>query len=138
MVDYFDYTGADSLLVQYKGPDTNNEWVSPSVNVLKSSNSVVTGITPDDGPEDSFKVSIYPNPAHPGNINVEVETVENTPVSVQLVDPIGRRLLAEEYAPEALKEGIRLSALQHLSNGFYIVIVNQGKTTVRRRVIIRN
>jgi chitodextrinase len=138
MVDFFDYTGVDSLMVQYKGPDSNNEWSNLSADVLKSSDTIVTGTGPDNGPEDSFELSVYPNPSTYDGVNIKVKTVLNDPVVVEVIDPVGRRLMAEEYVPDQLRDGMRLPAPQAMTNGIYIVIVSQGKITARQRVIIRN
>lgn len=137
-VDFFDYNEQDSLVVQYRGPDSNNAWLTVPANALRSKDTIVTGVSPDDGPEDSFELSVYPNPAAPGAVNIKVQTVLNDPVTVELIDPAGRRLIAEEYAPDQLSDGMKLSNQHTLANGIYIIIVNQGKITARQRLVIRN
>ena len=137
-VDFFDYVESDSISVEYKGPDTNNEWATISISVLKSSESIVTALDPDNSPEDSFKLSIYPNPSKQENIHVKLETIMRSPVQIQMLDPVGRKLSSQVFEPEQLREGINLSTEGILPEGIYFIIVSQGKTTARQRVIIKN
>jgi hypothetical protein len=134
---FFDFVESDSLIAEYKGPDTNNEWKEISAEAFKSSEEVVTGVGPDDGPEDSFKVHVFPNPASQDLVNVKIETVSQAPVSVRMLDPIGKTLVLEEFDAGAMKEGIQLSPSGRLSPGVYFIIISQEKSTARQRLIIR-
>jgi len=135
---YFEYMGTDSLLVEYNGPDTGNEWVAIPHDVLKSDPSVVTAIgDPDDGPEDSFLVSIYPNPTTQENINVIIETVILAPVRVRLLDAMGRNVFEEIFDPEVITRGVRISPAGTMNTGMYVVAVEQGGVVVREKVIVR-
>ena len=137
-VQYFEYTETDSLVVEYKGPDTGGQWAVVSREVLKSDPSVVTSIgAPDNGPEDSFIVSVYPNPATQDNINVIVETVVPAPVRVRLLDPVGRNLFDAVFQPQDLLRGIRIAPPGIMNMGMYVVMVEQGRTRVHRKVVVR-
>lgn len=137
-VEFFDYIETDSLRVEYKGPDTGNQWTDISREVLKSDESVVTAIgpDPDNGPEDSFGVSVYPNPARPEDLHVMVETVIPTPVRVRLFDPLGRSLFEAVYSPGDISRGVTLSPSRRMDDGLYVVIVSQGRVQVQRKVVI--
>lgn len=137
-LQFFEYTATDSLLVEYNGPDTGNEWIAIPHDVLKSDPSVVTAIgDPDNGPEDSFIVSVYPNPTTQSNINVIVDTVIPSQVRVRLLDPVGRNLFEEVVDPEVIRQGIQLSPAGTMSVGMYIVVVEQAGVVVRQKVIVR-
>ena len=138
-VQYFEYTETDSLRVEYKGPDTGNQWALVSREVLKSDPSVVTGIGPgaDNGPEDSFIVSVYPNPASQDNIHVQVETVIPLPVRVRLLDPMGRNLFDEIFQPAELASGVHIAPAGTMNTGMYVVSVEQGRVMVREKVIVK-
>lgn len=136
-VDFFDYIESDSLRVEYMGPDTNNSWTTIPITALKSSEHIITGIEADNGPEDSFILSVYPNPSAQHNINVRIQTVVNSPVGIELLDPVGRRLLATMFEPDEVREGVKLSPEGVLTPGMYIVSAHQGKMVVRQKVIIR-
>ena len=137
-LQYFEYTGIDSLLVEYNGPDTDGQWAPLSREVLKSDEHLVTGIgDPDNGPEDSFIVSVYPNPTTQENINVVVESVVHAPVQVQLLDPVGRQMFEDIFEPDALSGGIKITPAGVMNTGMYVVVVTQGRIVVRHKVIIR-
>ena len=137
-VQYFEYTGVDTLAVEYKGPDTNNQWARISNEVLKSDESVVTAIgDPDNGPEDSFIVSVYPNPTTQENIRVKVETVLPAPVRVQLIDLTGSNLFDGIFQPEEIVQGIPVTPAGNMSNGMYLIQIEQGGMSVRQKVIVR-
>jgi chitodextrinase len=137
-VEFFEYNESDSLLVQYKGPDSNNEWAAMPPTALRSSDTVITALDPDNGPEDSFVASVYPNPSTQDNINVKLQTVMNDPVNVQLLDPMGRSLSAETFEPAQLNEGVRIASPGILASGIYIITIRQRNVTARQRVIIKN
>src|SRR5690606_28728349 len=124
---------------EYNGPDTGNEWMRVSYEVLKSDPSVITSVAGgDNGPEDSFRVSVYPNPAmHGGNINVMVETILPQPVRVQLLDLTGRSLFEAVYQPGEILHGVPVNARGTLHAGLYLVAVEQGGITVREKVVIK-
>lgn len=138
-VQYFEYTEMDSLRIEYKGPDTGNQWALVSQDVLKSDQNVVTSIGPDgdNGPEDSFRVHVFPNPTTQENVNVIVETVLPAPVRVRLVDPMGRSLFEGAFAAEEVLHGIRFAPQAVMHTGMYVVIVEQGNIRVRKKVIIK-
>jgi hypothetical protein len=136
-VEFFDYIQSDSLLVEYKGPDTGNEWISISRQVLKSDESLITAVSADNGPEDSFLVSVYPNPATQDNINIQVQTAIPAPVQVRLIDPVGRSLFEGIFQPDEVSRGISISTPGTIHTGIYVVMVNQGKLRVRQKVVIK-
>lgn len=138
-VQYFEYTELDSLSVEYKGPDTGGEWAVISQEVLKSDASLVTSIGSgmDNGPDDSFRVHVFPNPATPENVNVSVETVLPAPVRVRLVDPMGRSLFEGVFTAEEILRGIRFAPQAVMHTGMIVVIVEQGNIRVRKKVIVR-
>lgn len=136
-VEFFESTKSDTLLVEYKGQDTGNEWIKISRDVLKSDENLITAVGPDNGPEDSFLVSVYPNPTSQGNINIQVQTVMNTPVQIRLIDPLGRNLFEGIYKPDEVSHGVSISTPGVVSTGIYVVMVSQGKILIRQKVIIK-
>lgn len=135
-VYFFEYTGTDSLLVEYKGPDTDNQWAKVPREKLKSAEELVTALGPDNGPEDSFQVDIYPNPTTQDNIHLAIKTVMDDPISVQLIDPVGRTL-AQRILDRQGAEDIQLSPEGNLNPGIYFIEVIQRKTAIRQRVVIK-
>ncbi len=135
-VYFFEYTGVDSLLVEYKGPDTQGQWSKIPREKLKSAEQLVTAIGPDNGPEDSFSVDVYPNPTSADNIHLAVTTVIDDPVSIHLIDPIGRTLIRKIFQRDET-EDVRLSLEGDLRPGVYFIEVIQRNIAVRQRIVIR-
>jgi hypothetical protein len=134
--EFFDYTESDSLLVEYKGADTGEQWAVIPRDALKSDESVMA-LGPDNGPEDSFIVSVYPNPATQDNIHVQVETLAREPVLVRLIDPIGKNLFEGAFDADEISHGISISTPGAVQTGLYVIAVDQGKTRVRKKLIIK-
>ncbi len=136
-VFFFENIETDSLAVEYKGTDTNNEWRLIPHGALKSAENVVTAISPDNGPADSFELSVYPNPTTQDNIHVEVQTAVEGVGSIQLLDPIGKRILNHEQQFNAGANQISLAPMGALTPGIYFVIVQQGGAYARQRVVLK-
>jgi hypothetical protein len=65
-----------------------------------------------------------------------VKTVTDDPISIQLIDPIGRTLVHRIF--DRLGAGdIQLSTEGNLNPGVYFIEVVQRNTAVRQRVIIK-
>jgi predicted esterase len=135
-VYFFEYTGVDSLLVQYKGADTNNEWRAIPREKLKSAESIITALGPDNGPEDSFAVSVYPNPTTAENIHISIQTVLDHSIIIQLIDPIGKSLFRQTVDGRSDSD-IEVAPQGSLTPGIYFIEVIQGDIAVRQRVIIK-
>ena len=138
-VQFFDYNKSDSLVVEYKGADTGNQWAKVSRRVLKSDESIITAIDsdPDNGPGNSFKVSVYPNPTTQENIHLTVETVLPAPVQVRLIDLVGRNLFESIFHPGEAPGGINISIPGIISTGVYMLVITQGNTRVREKVLVK-
>jgi hypothetical protein len=137
VVEFFEYIESDSLSVQFKGPDSNNEWVTIPKTSLKSAENVITAIESPGSLEDTFVVNIFPNPSTQDNINVKLQSVQNTPVQIQMIDMVGRTFASQIVDLLQAAEGVKLTPVEHLRPGVYIISVKQGETTARQRVVIR-
>jgi hypothetical protein len=134
--EFFEYMESDSLSVQYKGPDTNNGWLTIPREALKSAEHVITGVE-DNSPEDPFILSIFPNPSTQDNVNVKLQSIQSSPVHIQMIDMVGRTFVTETVELNQVSEGVRLAPAENLRPGVYIISVQQGKSTARQRVVIR-
>lgn len=134
-VDFFDYILTDSLLVEYKGPDTDNKWVELGKSELKSGNIVAN--EPDVQQDRTFTVDVYPNPTSQHAIFVKGESLNNIPVNIKFIDPLGRSVYAGELDMDALRNGFKLLPDGALKNGIYVIQASQGKQIIQRKVIIK-
>jgi hypothetical protein len=135
-VYFFEYTGTDSLLVEYKGPDSNDQWSKIPKEKFKSAESLITALDPDNGPEDSFSVDIYPNPTTQENIHLSVSTVMDDPIRIQLLDPIGKTVTQKILDP-ARATDVQLATEVSLRPGVYFIEVIQRHAAVRQRIVIK-
>jgi hypothetical protein len=133
-VDFFDYTAADSLIVEYKGPDSNNSWSVIPAEALKS--GLIVSNEPDQ--HQPFTVSVYPNPTNQSNIQVQVESKYPDPVDVLLYDAMGRKIYSRQFDAAQSRAGVQLSPNQFLKQGVYIIRVNQGDYFKQQKIIIQN
>lgn len=133
-VDFFDYSGEDSLLVEMHGPDTNGEWRQIEASALKS--ATVVGTEP--AYSNAMIIDVFPNPADQSDLNIKVATMERFPVNVTLIDPVGRPVFRETFPAESSAGGVRLNIDGKLTGGIYFIRVIQGRQSAIQKVIIRN
>ena len=105
---------------------------------MKSDPNVVTAIgDPDNGPEDSFIVSVFPNPTTQHNIRVTVETVIPAAIRVKLLDLTESNLFESIFQPEEIVQGVSVTPIGVMNTGLYLIVVEQGGIVVRKKVLIR-
>jgi hypothetical protein len=147
-VRYFEYTGGQGLTVRYRGPDTNYGWTNIPNNRLKSGAAppTVSGaslaervVIPELKVADDFvSLDVYPNPVSSDNITVRVSSESNEPVDVNLIDIMGKSYYRNVFTNGELQGGTRITPASTLINGMYVVVVKQGKYTVKEKIIIKN
>lgn len=133
-VEFFDYTDIDTLIVEYKGPDTNNEWVVIPSTALRS--NVVIGTEPTI--ENPLVVDVFPNPGSQHEISVRVESIRREPLYIEMLDGMGRSVYRTASDPAEARGGFKITPEAALKNGFYILKVNQAGFKKQVKVIIRD
>jgi chitodextrinase len=133
-LDFFDYTTSDTIVVEYKGPDSGGQWQTIPNSAFKS--SLVVSTEPTAG--EAFIVNVYPNPAVRQDVNVVVYSRYPEPIRVTLFDPLGK--IIEQQNGGVSSEGmeITLTGTQALNAGWYIIRVEQGNKHVSRKIILQN
>jgi len=126
-VTYFDFTGPDTLVVKYKGPDTGDEWKEIPDEVLKSGELPVTK---------SMLVTAYPNPSGHNDVNLVVQSLDNTPLYINLLDNLGRTVYATQINASDFWQGIKFTP-PDLSNGIYLITIRQNQSTGQCKLAIR-
>jgi hypothetical protein len=133
-VDFFDHTGEDSLLVEYRGPDTDNQWAEISAAVLKS----VAVVAAEPAAAERFAVEVFPNPSPAGALNIFVRYNEPQTVNVQMVNGVGTSVFVTQIPASESLSGKTIRVDRTLPSGMYILIVSQGRTSTKRKIIIRD
>lgn len=77
--------------------------------------------------EDSFSFNVFPNPTD-SVLNFEFAT--SKPYGVQIIDASGKTMIAAEVDQSTTLD------IAHLARGTYLVVVQQGKLEVSRKIII--
>jgi hypothetical protein len=149
-VKFFEYTGGQNLVVQYKGPDTGNNWINiPDSKItsgtppaggglmMASSKSGSTETAAEQMNAERLKVNVFPNPASSSqSITVQVEVQTNEPVQIRLMDMVGKHFYSEVFESDEVSQGATISPRERLVNGMYLIIVNQGKKAVKEKVLV--
>jgi predicted esterase len=140
-VKYFEYGGGQTLVVQYRGPDTNNNWINVPDAALKSGTSLSFA-------RESTKLetatavmapvlNLYPNPIHGGEPwNVQMESVNTAPVRIQVVNMMGETYYENIFDADELNQGSVIAPLTHMKKGVYILIIIQGQQQFNQRMIV--
>lgn len=144
---YFEDVGGQNLTVRYKGPDTGNAFVVIPNSALRSgdpSASMMMASTEGE-PEilesnPAMNVSVFPNPLTASeDLNVQVESKNaDQPVHVSLVNMMGQPYYDRTFGAGELTSGALVRPNEKLYKGIYIMVVKQGDTTIRQRVVIRD
>jgi hypothetical protein len=145
-VKYFEYSGGQYLAVQYKGPDTKNKWANIPNSALRSGSAPPVVGASLDGAEviaertvsENMTVNVFPNPASASNLNFRLSSPEDGPVDVKLVDIMGRSYYKNTFSKEEAQTGAQITPSGTLINGMYIFIINQGRKTIKEKVMIKN
>ncbi|MEQ9298077.1 MAG: glycosyl hydrolase 53 family protein [Cyclobacteriaceae bacterium] len=82
-----------------------------------------------------WSVVMYPNPASSGSLNLKIESPQESPYELRLVDLMGRTLLQSELM---LGEGVNYTRLSvsSIASGTYIVEITNGVHKFTDRLVI--
>jgi hypothetical protein len=132
-VKYFDYVKSDTLLVEYKGPDTDNEWIKIPPHVLQS--NLVTEA--DDATiTKASSIAVFPNPTTGGNINIRGNNLTG-PFKLSIHDNTGK-LLFHQHFDQMPDEPLQLQGVSALNPGMYIISIEiQNLPVAKKKLIIR-
>ncbi len=97
---------------------------------------VVTGL--DDDHAQEFVIHAYPVPATSHNLVLKAQSPKPENVSIKILDVAGRPVFYQRYNMQDLADGVPINPASPLSDGVYFIIATQGKTELRKRVIIQN
>ena len=128
---YFDYVLSDTLLVEYKGPDSNGEWAKIPPEVLVSSLLTATG--QKEHPAGEFNFSMYPNPVRQDRMHIQMFSASTEPVSFVMRNATGAVVYENimDYDPD-----LDINLPDNIAPGLYIVSVSQASHSLNKRAII--
>ena len=88
--------------------------------------------------EAGFGLDVFPNPATADNINLSLGNAFEGPVQVRIVDQLGRELYNNRFESAGLASEQQISLPRSSQAGVYILMINQGKLQVRRKVMVKD
>jgi predicted esterase len=140
-VKYFEYGGGQTLTVQYRGPDTNNNWLTIPDAVLRSDNGSFAAreaskviMTPSIN---DATFNVYPNPlSGDQSINIQMEGENTSPIIVEMVNMMGEGYYEKIFNAQELNEGSAIVPHKHMQHGVYILIIRQGDQQVKKRIVV--
>lgn len=88
--------------------------------------------------EEIVTFDVYPNPATLDNINLDLRGLAEAPLQVRIVDGLGREMYSEVFESPAIAAGQTISLPANSKGGVYMLMVNQGNTQLRRKVLVKD
>jgi hypothetical protein len=142
-VKYFEYDESQVLTIRYRGPDTNDAWVTIPTSALKSGTPPSSATIASGGGENArmaepASVTVFPNPTSQHDINVMAEELTTEPVYIELMDFTGRRVYRGEFSPDQINNGVKIEPAETMKDGFYLLLVNQNGKTTQKKISIKN
>lgn len=137
-VKYFEFDESHTLTVRYKGPDTNNSFVTiPSTALNSGTETTITAQSTDAGRISTSTVTVYPNPTTENDINVQIESEDPAPVYVKVIDFTGRLVFEGVYNMDEANHGVKLFPYERMRKGIYILQTNQNGRITQQRISIK-
>jgi hypothetical protein len=96
--------------------------------------SKTTSIVLSNENADAPSIRLTPNPAS-GTLYVSLRNLENTGISVRIIDMTGRQLIAENNVNAS--NGLMAFDITSLQAGIYQVVLTQGNNTITEKLIVQ-
>jgi hypothetical protein len=118
-----------------------NKWSAPVTVTETTATAIAATGEPDSimeeiSAEETFSATVYPNPARSGDLNLQINTADDAPVEVRLLDQLGKAHYNVLFEAHELQSEQRLN-VPSLLKGVYILWVNQGRRQIKQRVLIK-
>jgi hypothetical protein len=145
-VKYFEYTGGNSLTVSYRGPDSGNNWVTIPNSALKSGNQpallagrvATSNSIPDENMQTAKTANVYPNPLRPHEtLTVTADEPDEAPVHITLLNLMGEVFFEKTFDASELINGASVLPSKDLTRGVYIMVIRNGASTTKQRIIVK-
>jgi hypothetical protein len=133
-VDFFDNVLVDTLNVEYKGPDSQNKWISiPSYRFMSAPPPEETDVSIGH-----LEFQMYPNPLVQRELRMLLFNSSSDAIVVRVLSETGQLIYKQIIAPlesNGRKE-IVLTELHTLQNGVYFIRLEQNKYSRTKKFII--
>lgn len=119
-----------------------NKWSAPVTVTEAAAAQVASSGNPDEiimersMMDEEFSVSVYPNPTTASDLNIEVNTMLDAPIRIEVMDQMGRKVYESTYTSSDAEHN--KANMPILTKGIYVVFVTQGQKRVKERIIIQD
>jgi hypothetical protein len=116
-----------------------NKWSTPVViNETTTAIASLEDVEEIEMSTEVLSVTVYPNPARPDNIHIDVNSPGNGALRIQLLDQLGRSVFDDSLERVSGNGEADISVPGGLSEGIYLLRLSHGSQRVVERVMIRN
>jgi dienelactone hydrolase len=85
-----------------------------------------------------LSVEVFPNPTTSSSFNLTINTSAQQPIEVEVFDMMGRTNFAGTLSAEESGSGLAIMLPSTVSAGLFIVSVRQGRSVVKKKVLVKN
>lgn len=104
--------------------------------VTLNTNQSRTALNTDKIALEENAIHVYPNPSKSGVFNVRISTTENSLVTLELFDVLGKSIYKEQLSNQIGARIIKIGEGLQLKTGVYILKVNSNGKTTNKKLII--
>lgn len=127
-------------------PTSESQWNTWSAAVTITEGTAVTPASVDSvmivdeifAAENEGDFRVYPNPSRGSDLTIELDAWVQGSIQVKVVDPLGRQFFERSFDSDELHGEQRLDFVPSLSDGIYILLINDGTRPRQERIVIRN
>jgi hypothetical protein len=124
-VDFFDYMQSDTLMVEYKGPDSEGLWTRIPAQALRS--AIVTS---SESTELAEPIQVFPNPAKQV-VFISNEGVNDLNVEIKLVNSLGQVVMEGSVMNGPIELDVRA-----LDRGMYLLKIGSKDKLITKKIVL--
>jgi type IX secretion system substrate protein len=92
----------------------------------------------DDNDPENLKIAIYPNPSNGDFFNINILHHDAEFVEIKIYTALGEVVMTETFTLSTENQTFRLTPIQRLKEGIYMISIKTSNAQVTKRVIVRN
>jgi hypothetical protein len=133
------YSVRTAPILSYTG--TNYQWGTPfCLSIVGSAGMIADGSQANDQTvkvetTDEFNMSLYPNPTHGTDVNINLSGIDSDNVQIRVVDAMGRQVWSNRYVVNGMLN-TNITFERPLANGLYMVeAIFNGEVQTQRMMV---
>jgi hypothetical protein len=120
-----------------------NKWSAP-VTITETTTATTTASTAmssesvTESLEQPLSVDVFPNPTMSTSFTVSINSSLDLPIEVEVFDMMGRTNFASTLSAEESGSSLSITLPSTVPAGLFVVSVRQGRSIVKKKVLVRN